>query len=120
MNATLGRERADTTVDDLFASHAVTALKLRQSSAAERRRKLTKLLDAILSRKDTMLEAAQRDLSKHPTETNLTEVLPLVGEVKHAIANVKRWMKPHRISATLAALGTSSRVIYQPKGRCLI
>lgn len=120
MNATLGRERADTTVDDLFASHAVTALRLRQSSAAERRRKLTKLLDAILSRKDTMLEAAQRDLSKHPTETNLTEVLPLVGEVKHAIANVKRWMKPHRISATLAALGTSSRVIYQPKGRCLI
>ena len=57
---------------------------------------------------------------KHPTETNLTELLPLVGEVKHAIAQLKRWMRPHRIGPTLATLGTTSRVIYQPKGRCLI
>jgi aldehyde dehydrogenase (NAD+) len=104
----------------LFESHAATALRLRQSTAGDRRRKLTKLLDAILERKDAMLDAAQRDLSKHPTETNLTEVLPLVGEAKHAIANLKRWMKPQRISPTIAALGMTSRVIYQPKGRCLI
>ena len=107
-------------VDRLFESHAVTALKLRQSTAAERRRKLAKLLDAILERKDAILDAAHRDLGKHPTETNLTEMLPLVGEVKHAIAKLKRWMKPHRIGPTAATLGTSSRVIYQPKGRCLI
>ena len=110
----------DAFVDRLFESHAAAALRLRQSTAAERRLKLTKLLDAILERKEAMLEAAHRDLSKHPTETNLTELLPLVGEAKHAIANVKRWMKPHRIRPTLAALGTTSRVIYQPKGRCLI
>jgi aldehyde dehydrogenase (NAD+) len=106
--------------DGLFESHAATALKLRQTTAAERRRKLERLLDAILERKDAILEAAHLDLRKHPTETNLTEVLPLVGEVKHAIANLKRWMKPHRISPTLATFGTKSRVIYQPKGRCLI
>lgn len=120
MNATPHRERVDATVDELFESHAVTALRLRQSTFAERRLKLTKLLDAMLERKDAMLEAAQRDLSKHPIETNITEVLPLLGEVKHAISHLKRWMKPQRISPTLAALGTTSRVIYQPKGRCLI
>src|SRR6187549_1283034 len=106
--------------DRLFESHAETALKLRQSTAAERRRKLEQLLEAILERKDAILDAAHRDLGKHPTETNLTEMLPLVGEVKHAIAHLKRWMKPHRISPTLATLGTTSRVVYQPKGRCLI
>ena len=110
----------DASVNRLFESHAATALRLRQSTAAERRLKLNKLLDAILARKDALLEAAQHDLSKPPTETNLTEVLPLIGEAKHAIAKLKRWMKPHRISPTMAALGTSSRVIYQPKGRCLI
>jgi aldehyde dehydrogenase (NAD+) len=114
------RESAAASVATLFESHAATALRLRQSTAAERRLKLTKLLAAILERKDAMLEAAHRDLSKHPTETILTEVLPLVGEAKHAIAKLKRWMKPHRISPTLAALGTTSRVMYQPKGRCLI
>jgi aldehyde dehydrogenase (NAD+) len=120
MNATPDRESVDGSVGVLFESHAVTALKLRQSTAAERCRKLARLLDAIYERKDAILDAAHRDLGKHPTETNLTEVLPLVGEVKHAIANLKRWMRPQRIGPTAATLGTSSRVIYQPKGRCLI
>lgn len=110
----------DASVDRLFESHAATALRLRQSTAVERRRKLAKLRDAILARKDAMLEAAHRDLSKHPTETILTEVLPLIGEAKHAIAKLQRWMKPQRISPTIATLGTTSRVLYQPKGRCLI
>lgn len=113
-------ETADVSAQRLFESQAATALQLRQSTAAERRRKLTKLLCAILERKDALLDAIHRDLSKHPTESNLTEVLPLVGEVKHAIANLKRWMKPQRISPTLASLGTTSRVVYQPKGRCLL
>ncbi|MBL8272023.1 aldehyde dehydrogenase family protein [Steroidobacter sp.] len=104
----------------LFDSHAATALRLRQSTAAERRLKLTKLLAAILERKDALQAAAHADLSKHPTETNLTELLPLVGELKHSIAKLKGWMKPHRISPTLATLGTKSRVMYQPKGRCLL
>ena len=120
MNAMSDRESAAASVDQLFASHAATALRLRQSTAAERRLKLTKLLGAILAHKDAVLDAVHRDLSKHPTETNLTELLPLVGETKHAIAHLKRWMKPQRISPTIATLGTTSRVLYQPKGRCLL
>ncbi|GFE87635.1 aldehyde dehydrogenase family protein [Steroidobacter agaridevorans] len=120
MNATPERESVDASVARLFESHGATALRLRQSTAAERRLKLTKLLAAILERKDALLEAAHRDLGKHPTETNLTEVLPLVGELKHAIAKLKRWMKPHRVGPTMATLGTRSRVMYQPKGRCLL
>ncbi|MBM0106746.1 aldehyde dehydrogenase family protein [Steroidobacter sp. S1-65] len=124
MDATHSRtpdpESAHAPLSKLFESQAATALKLRQSTAGERRLKLGKLLEAILSHNQAIQEAVHRDLSKHPTETNLTEVLPLVGEAKHAIANLKRWMKPQRISPTMAALGTSSRVIYQPKGRCLL
>ena len=117
MNARPERESA---IEGLFESQAITALKLRQSTAAERGSRLRKLHAAILERKEAILEAAHRDLGKHPTETNLTELLPLVGELKHALAHLKRWMKPHRISPTLATLGTSSRIVYQPKGRCLI
>ena len=120
MSATAERDSADDPIGRLFESHAATALRLRQSSAAERRLKLTKLLAAVLERKDALVDAAKHDLSKHPTETNLTEVLPLVGELKHTIARLKRWMKPHRIGPTLASLGTRSRVVYQPKGRCLL
>ena len=120
MNAMMGREHSNAAVDPLFASQAQTALKLRQSTVADRRAKLQKLLDAVLDRKDAIQEAVHQDLAKHATETNLTEILPLVGELKHALAHLKRWMKPQRIRPTLAALGTASRVMYQPKGRCLI
>ena len=120
MSAKPERESADVFLARLFDSHAATALRLRQSTAADRRLKLTKLLAAVLQRKDALQEAAQRDLSKHPTETNLTEVLPLVGELKHTIAGLRRWIKPHRISPTVATLGTRSRVVYQPRGRCLL
>jgi aldehyde dehydrogenase (NAD+) len=120
MNATADREHDDVSLARLFESQAATALRLRQSTAAERRLKLSNLLAAVLERKDDLLESAHRDLSKHPTETNLTEVLPLVGELRHAIAKLKRWMKPQRISPTMATLGTRSRVFYQPKGRCLL
>jgi len=106
--------------DQLFESHAASAAKLRQSGASERRTKLTRLLREIGARNAAILEAARHDLARHPTETNLIEVLPLVGEIRHTLAHLRRWMKPHRISATLATLGTRSRVVYQPKGRCLI
>ncbi len=66
----------------LFESHAPTVLRLRQSTAAERRAKLARLLATILARQDAILDAAHRDLGKHPTETNLTELLPLIGEVE--------------------------------------
>lgn len=120
MNAAPGSENIDVLIDRLFESQAATALKLRQSTPAERRSKLQRLLAALLERTDAVLDAANRDLAKHPTETNITEMLPLVGETKHALAHLRRWMKPHRVSPTIASLGTRSRVMYQPKGRCLI
>ena len=104
----------------LFESQAATALMLRQCTATGRRATLADLLEAILDRKDAILDAELCDLGKHPTETNITELLPLVGELKHAMAHLKRWMKPQRIRPTLATLGTKSRVLYQPRGRCLV
>jgi len=120
MNRTYQRERTNPFVEGLFATHTATALELRESTAAERCRKLAGLLDAILARRVAILDAAHADLGRHPAETNLIELLPLVGEVKHALSHLRRWMKPRRVSSTLATLGTHSRVIHQPKGRCLI
>jgi aldehyde dehydrogenase (NAD+) len=117
---TTDHEHADASIGKLFEAQAATALRLRQSTAAQRRSKLKQLLEAVLERKEAIRDAVHRDLGKHPTETNLTEILPLVDETKHAMACVKRWMKPHRVSPTLSSLGTASRVIYQPKGRCLL
>jgi aldehyde dehydrogenase (NAD+) len=81
-------------VTALFESQAATALKLRESTAAERRAKLARLLEAIHRHSDALRSAARLDLGRHPTETNVIELLPLIGEVKHARVHLRRWMRP--------------------------
>ncbi|HEV7923062.1 MAG TPA: aldehyde dehydrogenase family protein, partial [Thermoanaerobaculia bacterium] len=60
------------------------------------------------------------DYRKPAAEVDLSEIYPAVGEAKHAIRHLRRWMRPRRVSTPLALLGSSSRIVYQPKGVVLI
>jgi len=107
-------------IQQLFAGHEPTALALRQSTAKQRVDKLVRLRDAVLQRRGAWMAAFDADLRKPPLEVDLTELLPVVDEARHAIAHLARWMRPRRVAATLTTLGTTARVLYQPRGRCLI
>jgi aldehyde dehydrogenase (NAD+) len=104
----------------LFDSQAATALALRSSTARERVAKLRRLRDALLERREALYAAFAADLRKPPLEVDLTELLPVVDEARHAIAHLAGWMKPRRVRPTLTTLGTRARVLVQPRGRCLI
>jgi aldehyde dehydrogenase (NAD+) len=104
----------------LFAQQAPTALALRCSTARDRVAKLRRLRDALLKRREAWYTAFAADLRKPPLEVDLTELLPVVDEARHAIAHLARWMRPQRVWPTLTTLGTRARVLVQPRGRCLI
>lgn len=104
----------------LFDAQASTALALRDSSAVERRRKIARLRDAVLARREEWYAAFRTDLGKHPVEVELTELLPVIDEARHALKHLRRWLRPYRVWPTLSTLGTRAQVIYQPRGRCLI
>ncbi|HCE90966.1 MAG TPA: aldehyde dehydrogenase [Acidovorax sp.] len=104
----------------LFETHASTALALRRSTARQRTAKLRRLRDGLLQRREALYEAFAADLRKPPLEVDLTELLPVVDEARHAIAHLAGWMKPRRVRPTLTTLGTRARVLVQPRGRCLI
>lgn len=107
-------------IRDLFAGQGPTALALRESTAGERAHKLKRLRDALLQRREALYAAFEADLRKPPLEVDLTELLPVVDEARHAIKHLARWMRPRRVAPTLTTLGTRARVLYQPRGRCLI
>jgi len=107
-------------IHDLFARQGPTALTLRESTAAQRVTKLARLRDALLARREAWYTAFEAALRKPPLEVDLTELLPVVDEARHAISHLARWMRPRRVSATLTTLGTTARILYQPRGRCLI
>ncbi|WP_068171817.1 aldehyde dehydrogenase family protein [Hydrogenophaga taeniospiralis] len=108
------------TLQRLFEQQAPTALALRSSTARERVAKLKRLRDGLLRRREAWYTAFAADLRKPPLEVDLTELLPVLDEARHAAAHLARWMRPQRVWPTLTTLGTHAKVLYQPRGRCLI
>lgn len=104
----------------IFDAQAATAIALRDSTHGERKRKIVRLRDAVLARRDAWYAAFRADLGKPEMEVELTELLPVVDEARHAIKHLRRWMRPQRVWPTLTTMGTKARVVYQPRGRCLI
>ncbi len=116
----LDRETSPAVIDALFAGQAARALALRKSGAGERRAKLARLLDALMARREAFQAAFAKDLGKPAVEVDLTELLPVVDDIRHAQRHLKRWMRAHRAAPTLTTFGTRARIVYQPRGRCLI
>ena len=65
-------------------------------------------------------EALYADFKKPFLETDLTEIYPVLAEIRHAEKNLRDWMRPKRVSSPLTMLGSRSYIQYESKGVCLI
>jgi aldehyde dehydrogenase (NAD+) len=83
-------------------------------------KKLKKLLQTVREFRREIYQAMYDDFRKSEPEVDLTEILQVTAEIKHAIRHLKKWMKPKRVSPTLIALTTKSWIQYEPKGVVLI
>lgn len=105
--------------------HAVAALRahapaVRQTSAAQRKRKLQRLADVLLDRRHIFYEALNADFAKAPVEIDLTEIKAVTKEIEHTIAHLDDWMAPDRVRSPLLLAGSHSEIRYEPKGVVLI
>jgi aldehyde dehydrogenase (NAD+) len=107
-------------IADVFERQQARARQWRTSTAAERIARIRKLLKAIEAYEYHLYLAAKADFGKPEAEVDLTELLPVIGEAKHTISHLKRWMKPRRVRPTLAMAGTSGSIRCEPKGVVLI
>jgi len=89
-------------------------------SVAERIRKLKALKAWLKANQSRVCKALYADYRKSETESVLSEIKPLVTELKDALRNIHHWTSPKRVSAPLVLLGTNSKVEMQPKGVVLI
>jgi len=104
----------------VFALQQQRALAWRTSTLAERRARLQKLLDAVLAHQQEILQSGRADLGRPEVETLLSEVGSVVGEARHALKSLKRWMKPRKVGTPLMLFGTRGEVRVEPKGVTLI
>lgn len=90
------------------------------TTAAQRIEKLRRFHDTLLARREEIRAAMWEDYRKPAAEVDLSEIYPVVGEARHAIRHLRRWMKPRRVGTPLALFGSRSWIRYEPKGVVLV
>ncbi len=107
-------------IQSVFSAQKQNQYKIANTTAKERIGKLRKLRDTVVKYKAEIRQALWDDFRKPAAEVDLTEIYVVTSEVKHTIANLRRWMAPKRVGTPLSLLGSSSWIHYEPKGVCLI
>jgi aldehyde dehydrogenase (NAD+) len=90
------------------------------SGAQERILRLKKLRTGIIEHEAELYLAFARDFGKPATEAEITEVYPVLEEIKFTIKRLKNWMKPKRVPTPLPLIGCRSQIRYEAKGQVLI
>lgn len=84
-----------------------------------RRDRLRRLRDALRSGADELAAAMEADFGgRSPVMGLLVDVVPALGQIDHAIANLARWARNERRGATfpLGLIGGRAQVRHEPKG----
>lgn len=115
-----GFDSSTAEIERIFEIQQAHQFAVGKTTARERKEKLKRLLNAILSRKQDIRDALYADFRKHPSEVDLTEIMPVTSEIKHAIRHVSKWMRPHRVKTPLSLFGSRSHIHYEPKGVVLV
>ena len=86
-------------------------------SLTERKENLKRLKRALISHKDELLEAIDRDYGcRSADETMLAELMPSIQGINYALKNVDSWAKPSRRHVGMVFQPASNKVHYQPLG----
>lgn len=105
---------------DIFEKQLQHQYAVARTTADERIEKLQRLHDLILRSRKEIEAALWADLHKSPTETTITEVGLVCGEIRHTISRLRSWMRPKEVQTPLVTFGADSEIRYEPKGVCLI
>jgi aldehyde dehydrogenase (NAD+) len=107
-------------MEALFASQQAARWRVAATSADQRQAKLRALLGALMAHRAEAQAALGADFRKAPEEVDLTELYPVIGEIKDALRQLSRWMKPRKVSTPIGLFGSTSSIRYEPRGVVLI
>ncbi|MEM1377726.1 MAG: coniferyl aldehyde dehydrogenase [Pseudomonadota bacterium] len=87
--------------------------------AKTRQDRLTRAIALLRENTDPICDAVSADFGHRPANvTKLAGIGQSIAALKHNRSHLKKWMKTERVTteAMLAVIGTSSKIIRQPKG----
>jgi aldehyde dehydrogenase (NAD+) len=107
-------------LEQLFARQKARAHVQRSQSVKERKKLLRSFEEFLLKNQQRINEEIHKDFKKPFAEVELSELYPVLTEIRNALVHLDEWAKPKKIDAPLTFLGTRSEIRYEAKGVCLI
>ncbi len=108
------------TLSVLFEKQKRKSVLLRQESVKDRKKRIKAFGIFLLSHRERIAQAVHRDFKKPLVEVDLSEIYPVMQEIRKAVAHLDDWTQPELVDAPLTYLGTRAEIIFEPKGVCLI
>ena len=109
-------QELESTFNSILENHP----KIKNTNSKERIIKLRKLKKNIFLYRDEIKKALFKDFKKSSSDVDLTEIFPVISEIKHNIRHLSKWMKDEIVPTPLTLLGSKSYIKYEPKGIILI
>ena len=101
----------------LFEAQRAAFARDTNPDAATRRDRLARLLAMVRERERDFVAAIDRDFGhRSPHETRLAELYIVTSAARHALANLRRWMRPVRVATPIQLLPGRARIVPQPLG----
>lgn len=88
--------------------------------ASARLKILRRLKEVVKENEARIMAALKEDFGKPPYESYASEIGLLYEEINLAVSRLREWMRPRKVRSGLMHFPSSSWVIQQPRGQCLI
>lgn len=89
--------------------------------AKTRIKKLDSLKRAVeINYREQLKQALHQEFKKPFAEIELTEIFPVISEIKFVKQHLASWMNKQKVDTPLALFGSNSYYYHEPKGVCLI
>ena len=109
-------QKLESTFNSILENHP----KIKNTTSKERIIKLRKLKKNIFLYRNEIKRALFEDFKKSSSDVDLTEIFPVISEIKHNIRHLNKWMKNEIVPTPLTLLGSKSYIKHEPKGIILI
>ena len=109
-------QKLESTFNSILENHP----KIKNTTSKERIIKLRKLKKNIFLYRNEIKRALFEDFKKSSSDVDLTEIFPVISEIKHNIRHLNKWMKDEIVPTPLTLLGSKSYIKHEPKGIILI
>ena len=104
----------------IFTHQLAARWRVAATSHDQRKAKLRALLEALMAHRMEAHAALAADFGKSPEEVDLTELYPVISELKDALRHLSRWMKPRKVPTPIGLLGSVGTIVHEPRGVVLI